>query len=74
MSKEPHETRGTAFEALVLQALWVLILCAWGQRGLASRAATNFQSGALGYLDEHGNQREGSAKYRREVSFPNLTS
>lgn len=61
--------RRTVFEALVLQALWVLILCATGQKGKATRSAQNFQVGSLDYLDEHGNQSEGSKQYRRDVSF-----
>lgn len=61
--------RRMMFEALVLQGLWVIILCVIGQKGNAIRSGQNFQSSAIAYMDEHGLQHDGAKQYRREITF-----
>lgn len=57
------------FRHLVLNALWVLILCAFSKHGWARKQATNFQSGAIRYGDQFGTQGEDAAKCRRDVTY-----
>ncbi len=58
------------FRAIVLQALWILILCALG--GRPRMRAADIRGEMIRYFDEHGNQSEGAAAYRRETTFPEI--
>lgn len=62
-------TKDDQFRHMVLNALWVLILCAFGKHQAAQKAAINFQSNAIRFGDEYGNKSEGAAEYRREVTY-----
>jgi len=64
MTMKADPGRRAVFECLVLQGMWVLILCAFGAQ--PRKQAANFASGALAYCDEHG---PGDPQYRRDVSF-----
>jgi hypothetical protein len=59
--------RNDMFQHLVLNALWVLIVRAYG--GNATDAALNFRSSAISFGDMYGNQSEEAKKYRREVTY-----
>jgi hypothetical protein len=62
--------RRLAFEALVCQALWLLILFACGKRPV--RFAVDWRGNALSYFDQHGTQGEKAQEYRRDKAFPDL--
>lgn len=67
ISATPDQRR-LSFEALVLQALWILILrlAPGGSRPVGWRAD------AIAYLDEHGNQSDGAREHRRHETFPEI--
>lgn len=69
-----EKERRIAFEALVLQGLWAVMLLA---AGLAAgyrnfHRAMDWRADAIGYLDEHGNQSDGAKVHRRERAFPEI--
>jgi hypothetical protein len=58
------------FRALVLQLLWMLIICAFG--GRPRTKATELRGELIRYFDTHGNQADGAHAYRRSDTFPDL--
>jgi hypothetical protein len=58
------------FRALVLQALWLLLLRAFG--GNPRTQAAVLRGEMIRYFDEHGNQRGEAREYRRQETFPEL--
>lgn len=67
-SQDPK--RRLYFEAIVLQALWVLIMCAFGMKPRAQ--ALDFRQTAIDYMDANGREGEAPRAYRREHTFANL--
>lgn len=67
-SKDP--ARRLYFEAIVLQALWVLIMCAFGMKPRSQ--AVEFRQTAIDYMDANGRTGDEPRKYRREHTFQNL--
>jgi hypothetical protein len=60
-----REERQTAFEALVLQALWIII------RSIPHAINANvWRSNAIAHLDVVGNQSDGAREHRRNQGFP----
>jgi len=62
------DDRRMAFEALVLQGLWLLIRDNCGDFSRAN----GWRANALGHMDQYGNQNPGAKEYRREETFPPL--
>lgn len=62
--------RRTAFEAIVLHGIWVLISLAWGRK--PHDGTSWWRSHALSYMDEHGLQSEEAKTCRREKTFPEI--
>ncbi len=58
------------FRSLVLQSLWILIVCAFG--GRPRGRAEELRGELIRYFDEHGNQTESAHEYRRTTTFPAL--
>ena len=58
------------FRALVLQALWLLLLRALG--GNPRTQAAVLRGEMIRYFDEHGNQRDTAREHRRQETFPEL--
>jgi hypothetical protein len=58
------------FRALVLQALWLLLLCAFGGRPRVQAAVLRGEM--IRFFDDHGNQLDGAREYRRQETFPEL--
>jgi ascorbate-specific PTS system EIIC-type component UlaA len=56
------------FQGLVLSGIWILIMRSFGMP--ATKQIANFQSGAIGHMDQVGNQSSGAKEYRREVTYP----
>lgn len=69
LSFTPQQRR-LAFEALVLQALWLLMLRAFGSNPRVQ--VIHWRAHAIGYLDEVGVQSEPAKEHRRETAFPEL--
>lgn len=61
------DNKTNQFQHLVLAALWILILRAFGKD--AHLQATNFQSSAIAFGDAYGLHTKGAEKYRREVTY-----
>lgn len=61
--------RNDQFQHLVLNALWVLILAAFGRSRSGLEAAQNFRSAALSFGDMYGNQSDQAREYRRKVTY-----
>lgn len=64
------EQRRPVFEALVLQALWLLVRYAAGMKPTSH--AHGWYANALAYMDANGVQTKAAQEYRRETSFPPL--
>jgi hypothetical protein len=58
------------FRALVLQALWLLLLRSFG--GNPRTQVAVLRGEMIRYFDEHGNQRDTAKDYRRQETFPEL--
>lgn len=69
MTAAERDKRTNMFQHLVLNALWVIILCLFGQRGWACKPATNLRCSLLAFGDLYGNQGEGAAEHRRETTY-----
>lgn len=70
MAKLKVMSREERFQHLILMGIWFLILASVGK--INRKLAYDFQSSAIAFGDEYGNQSEGAAKYRREEIYQNL--
>jgi hypothetical protein len=66
------DQRRTVFEALVLQALWLLVRYAAGMKPTSQ--AHGWRANALAHMDANGVQTNEAKEYRRETSFPPLNT
>lgn len=60
-----EKERRTAFEALVLQGIWLLVRLLKGEH-----LGTGWLADAISHLDVVGNQAGGAKEHRREKAFP----
>lgn len=62
--------RNNRFQHLVLNALWIVILCAMGKSKIAERYCMhNFRDGAIVFGDDFGTPGEEAKIYRRKTTY-----